>query len=203
MICHALETLAACAAIERVFVVIASDDAEFAELPLSALARRRCEALGVGGATRHDSVENGLLALASRVEPLDWILVHDAARPGLSQTLLARLIESVANDAVGGLLAMPLADTLKRERSAGAPRSAETVPRSGLWQAQTPQMFRHQALLRALQQSRLRGEAVTDEASAIEQAGLEPMLVLGSARNFKVTYPDDMALADLLLKAPS
>jgi 2-C-methyl-D-erythritol 4-phosphate cytidylyltransferase len=77
------------------------------------------------------------------------------------------------------------------------------VPRSGLWQAQTPQMFRHQTLLQALQQSRLRGQAVTDEASAIEQAGLEPMLVLGSARNFKVTYPDDMALADLLLKERS
>ncbi len=207
MICHALETFAACAAIERVFVVIANDDIEFASLPLSQLARARCEALGVGGASRHASVENGLTALASRVEPLDWILVHDAARPGLSQNLLALLIESVADDDVGGLLAMPLADTLKRERVATSPRSAprtgETVPRSGLWQAQTPQMFRHQTLLQALQQSRLRGQAVTDEASAIEQAGLEPMLVLGSARNFKVTYPDDMALADLLLKERS
>lgn len=200
MICHALETFAACAAIERVFVVIAGDDAEFAELPLSPLARRRCEALAVGGPSRHASVENGLHALLSRVMPDDWILVHDAARPGLSQTLLAHLIESVENDAVGGLLAMPLADTLKRQCAGSAQRSALTLPRNGLWQAQTPQMFRHKTLLDALQQSRLRGDAVTDEASAIEQAGLEPMLVVGSARNFKVTYPDDMALADLLLK---
>ncbi len=203
MICHALETFAACAAIERVFVVIAKDDAEFARLPLSHVARARCEALEVGGPSRHASVENGLHALATRVDPLDWILVHDAARPGLSQELLTRLIERVADDAVGGLLAMPLADTLKREREGPAPRSATTVPRGGLWQAQTPQMFRHRTLLAALAQSRERGEAVTDEASAIEQAGLEPLLVLGSARNFKVTYPDDMALADLLLKERS
>jgi len=203
MICHALETFSACPAIARVFVVISREDDEFESLPLSSRARHQCEALRVGGASRHASVENGLAALRERVAKADWILVHDAARPGLTGELLSHMIETLKNDAVGGLLALPLADTLKRQEpgaSAGHERSAATLERAGLWQAQTPQMFRHADLLLALQRARLDGAAVTDEASAIEQAGQKPRLVVGSMRNFKVTYPDDMQLADQLLR---
>ncbi len=201
MICHALETFAAASRIEHVFVVISEDDQEFEALPLSHLARQRCEALRAGGPTRHASVENGLTALASRVAMEDWILVHDAARPGLSVDMIDRLIDAVGNDSAGGLLALPLADTLKRGSGDAGPRSINTVSRDGLWQAQTPQMFRHGALLSALSRARIENRVVTDEASAMEQAGARPLLVVGHVRNFKVTYPDDMLLADQLLKS--
>jgi 2-C-methyl-D-erythritol 4-phosphate cytidylyltransferase len=202
MICHAIETFAACERISRIFVVVSADDSEFDVLPLSQSARLRCEPLRVGGASRHASVENGLNALAGRVDETDWMLVHDAARPGLSVSLLEHLLKTLENDPVGGLLALPLADTLKRQASdaAGTERVAATVERSGLWQAQTPQMFRHKTLLAALQKARLQNATVTDEASAIEQSGQMPRLVTGSMRNFKVTYPDDMILANQLLR---
>ena len=200
MICHALETFAACSRIERIFVVISDGDQEFAALPLSDSARNRCESLMAGGPTRHASVENGLAAIAPRISGDDWIMVHDAARPGLSIDLIERLIDSVAEDAAGGLLALPMADTLKRASPEDLPRSLNTVARDGLWQAQTPQMFRHAALLAALTRARIENRVVTDEASAMEQTGVKPLLVVGHVRNFKVTYPDDMLLADQLLR---
>jgi 2-C-methyl-D-erythritol 4-phosphate cytidylyltransferase len=200
MICHALETFAACRRVERIFVVISDGDHEFAKLPLSQAAMHRSEALVAGGPTRHASVENGLAALAPRLSGDDWVLVHDAARPGLSLGMIERLIDSVGDDPAGGLLALPLADTLKRASAEGASRSLSTVARDGLWQAQTPQMFRHGALLAALARARTDNRVVTDEASAMEQTGAKPLLVVGDVRNFKVTYPDDMLLADQLLR---
>jgi 2-C-methyl-D-erythritol 4-phosphate cytidylyltransferase len=135
-----------------------------------------------------------LHAIREQVTDEDWILVHDAARPGLTITLIDDLIHNLQDDEVGGLLAMPVVDTLKRSGSGG--RVDETVARDRLWAAQTPQMFRYGLLRRALEQA----TTVTDEASAIEALGLQPKLVEGNARNFKVTLPHDVALAELYLK---
>jgi len=138
-------------------------------------------------------VLNGLQA--SELEPDDWVLVHDAARPCLTRAHLDKLIAEVRDDAVGGILAVPVADTLKRD--AGNGRILRTESREQLWQAQTPQMFRAGLLAQALQQ----GGSFTDEASAVEALGLQPRLVLSEPANFKVTYPQDLLLAELLLKA--
>ncbi len=193
MLRHVLDTFAAADAIARVYVVVGADDgyidALLAEMPQAA----RIGVLRCGGDSRRQSVLNGLLALAAEVAADDWVLVHDAARPGLTVELIDGLIDALHDDAVGGLLALPVVDTLKREDGAG--RAATTVPRAGLWAAQTPQMFRHGLLLRALQAA---GE-VTDEAGAVEALGLRPKLVAGSPRNFKVTLPHDVALAELFL----
>jgi 2-C-methyl-D-erythritol 4-phosphate cytidylyltransferase len=145
-----------------------------------------------GGQTRAESVLNGLLA--SELEPEDWVLVHDAARPCLSAQQLAGLLAELRDDEVGGLLAVPVADTLKRADA--KQRVAHTESREGLWQAQTPQMFRTGLLVQALETAR----NVTDEASAVEALGLLPKLVSSDSSNFKVTYPQDMQLAELLLQ---
>jgi 2-C-methyl-D-erythritol 4-phosphate cytidylyltransferase len=135
---------------------------------------------------------NGLMA--AELEPDDWVLVHDAARPCLTQAQLARLIAELCEDTVGGILAVPVADTLKRSNT--AQRVAHTENREGLWQAQTPQMFRTGLLLQALATA----PKVTDEASAVEALGLHPKLVESETTNFKVTYPQDIKLAEWLLK---
>jgi 2-C-methyl-D-erythritol 4-phosphate cytidylyltransferase len=191
MIAHALHTLCACAEISTVFVVLAPDDTQFHQYDWNAYGDK-LQPLYCGGAQRSDSVLNGLLA--SEVEQDDWILVHDAARPCLTQAHLARLIVELRHDPVGGLLAVPVADTLKREDGSG--RVLRTESREQLWQAQTPQMFRAGLLEQALQ----RGGAVTDDASAVEALGLQPKLVLADTTNFKVTYPQDIKLAELLLQ---
>ena len=147
-----------------------------------------------GGASRAESVRNGLRAAAGALDDNDWVLVHDAARPCLSPAMLDDLLDQLTDDPVGGLLAVPVADTLKRSDS--QQRVAATEPRDGLWQAQTPQMFRYGVLRRALQQS----ASVTDEAGAIEAAGLQPRLVRADATNFKVTYAADLRLAELILQ---
>ena len=187
---YVMETFAATPEIEHVYVVVSPDDAYIASLP----AVPRTTILFCGGATRQASVTNGLAAMAAEVKPQDWVLVHDAARPGLTVDLIVRLIAAVSNDPVGGLLALPVADTIKRSNTEG--RALETVPRDRLWAAQTPQMFRHAALLDALRKV----TEITDEASAFEALGLQPRLVEGSARNFKVTRPEDMLLAERYLK---
>ena len=147
-----------------------------------------------GGDTRASTVLNGLNAIKGQVEADDWILVHDAARPGLSNLLLKQLLSILENDDVGGLLALPLADTLKRADS--EQRVSDTVPRTDLWQAQTPQMFRYATLKKAL--TEFTG-IPTDEAEAIEALGLKPKLVTGELRNLKVTYPQDLAVLSALL----
>jgi 2-C-methyl-D-erythritol 4-phosphate cytidylyltransferase len=153
----------------------------------------KLEVVSCGGAQRAESVLNGLFAAATAIAPDDWVLVHDAARPCLSGVMLDRLIETLAEDPVGGLLAAPCADTLKRADAAN--RVAATIPRVGLWQAQTPQMFRYDPLLAALQAHK----DVTDEAGAMEAAGFSPRLVEGMASNLKVTRPEDLSLAAWIL----
>ncbi|HBH39409.1 MAG TPA: 2-C-methyl-D-erythritol 4-phosphate cytidylyltransferase, partial [Curvibacter sp.] len=128
-----------------------------------------------------------------------WVLVHDAARCLVTPAQITQLIEACAQDVVGGLLALPLPDTLKQDaKGVDSCRVATTLPRGDKWLAQTPQMFRLGLLQRALQEA---GDAVTDESSAIEALGLAPRLVPGSAQNFKVTYPEDFALAEAVLQA--
>ncbi len=145
-----------------------------------------------GGATRRDTVRNGLAAMRDQVADDDWVLVHDAARPGLTPALLAQLITRVADDPVGGLLALPVVDTVKRADADG--RSSATVPRNGLWLAQTPQMFRYGLLCEALACA---GD-FTDEASAVEALGLRPKLVVGSPDNFKITVASDLVTAEAM-----
>jgi 2-C-methyl-D-erythritol 4-phosphate cytidylyltransferase len=198
MLCHALDTFAANAAIAHTFVVVSAadgyiDDILTAQRHLTA----KVSVLRCGGKTRQESVHNGLQAIRTQIHADDWVLVHDAARPGLDQTLLNQLIHTIGNDPVGGLLALPVVDTLKRAVDG---RATQTVPRADLWAAQTPQMFRFSLLLQAMQQSGERLADITDDASAIELLGLTPKLVEGSPRNFKVTLTHDLALAELFLK---
>ena len=193
MLHHAAASLLGEPEIETVFVVLAPDDEEFRRHDWSAFGDRLAP-LYCGGANRRDSVLNGLVAASSAVDPEDWVLVHDAARPCLGKSELRRLIDEVLPEEAGGILAVPVADTLKRADA--TQRIAATERRQGLWQAQTPQMFRHGVLIQALERA---GE-VTDEASAIELIGLHPKLVEGRMSNFKVTYPDDMALAEWILR---
>jgi 2-C-methyl-D-erythritol 4-phosphate cytidylyltransferase len=163
-------------------------------------ARQDVTVLRCGGGTRGDTVRNALQALAGTCGDDDWILVHDAARPCVPQDALTRLVAEVRDDAIGGLLAIPVADTLKRAQAArdgAAPRVLRTEDRAGLWQAQTPQMFRYGVLVRALAQAAAAG--FTDEAQAVESLGLSPRLVRGSLANIKVTYPDDLDLAAAIL----
>jgi 2-C-methyl-D-erythritol 4-phosphate cytidylyltransferase len=194
MIHHALTALCHCRHIERVWVVLSAADAWWDDYDGSGFGTR-LETLRCGGTTRAESVANGLSAIEGIVSRDDWLLVHDAARPLLSPALLERLCETLRDDPVGGLLALPVADTLKRADA--EQRVMATEPREGLWQAQTPQMFRYGLLRQAMNDRR----AFTDEAGALEAMGHRPLLVRGEAGNFKITYPDDLALAEQVLKA--
>jgi 2-C-methyl-D-erythritol 4-phosphate cytidylyltransferase len=194
MLYHSVKALLADPRIATVFVVLAPEDHEFKRHSWGEFGERVAP-LYCGGATRHDSVLNGLIAASSAVDPEDWVLVHDAARPCLGGQELQRLLDALAADEVGGILAVPVADTLKRADPAGRIRATE--PRGDLWQAQTPQMFRHGLLLQALSRSGI----VTDEAGAIEALGLKPKLVRGSTMNMKVTYAEDLQLAQAVLAA--
>ncbi|SNR74548.1 2-C-methyl-D-erythritol 4-phosphate cytidylyltransferase [Methylobacillus rhizosphaerae] len=194
LIHHTLSLFASAGRISSVHVVISPDDAfwEQHEGGVDGKVHVHRE----GGDTRAATVLNGLQAMAGQVAAEDWILVHDAARPGLSHAMLDRLLDNLQDDDVGGLLAIPLADTLKRADA--AQRVAQTEPRDGLWQAQTPQMFRYQLLKQALQQA---GGAPTDEAQAVEALGFSPKLVPGELRNLKITYPQDLKLVEAILLA--
>ena len=190
-----LRVLLAEPSIDAVVVAIAAGDRRFARLPESRDARvRTC----LGGTRREHSVASALQALEGRARDEDWVLVHDAARPCLRRSDLRALMTGVAGDPVGGLLAVPLADTLKAADGDG--RSARTVPREGLWRALTPQMFRYGLLRRALALCLDRDRGVTDEAAAIELLGLRPRLVPGRADNLKVTHREDLALAAGVLR---
>ncbi|ACO73875.1 2-C-methyl-D-erythritol 4-phosphate cytidylyltransferase [Laribacter hongkongensis] len=191
LLAHTLRRLLAEPRLARVLVVLAPDDVWFDRFDWPRDVR--LEILRVGGATRAESVRNGLLHAGAAAD--DWVLVHDAARCCLPPDALDRLIDTLQADPVGGLLALPVADTLKRETS--GQRVAQTVSREGLWLAQTPQMFRAGMLALAL--DRPLDRAVTDEASAIERLGLVPRLVTGDALNFKVTWPHDLVLARAVL----
>lgn len=193
LIRHTLAALCASPVIDRVYVVLSVGDQEWDRHDWSPFGERLVP-LFCGGASRADSVLNGLRAIADEVSESDWVLVHDAARPCLAPWHIETLVRELSSDEVGGILAVPVADTLKREDSTH--RIADTVPREGLWQAQTPQMFRYVMLKRALESAR----NVTDEASAIEAMGLRPRLVRGDPTNLKVTYPLDLHLAEWILQ---
>ncbi|WP_422696101.1 2-C-methyl-D-erythritol 4-phosphate cytidylyltransferase [Cupriavidus necator] len=206
MIWYALAAFSACDAINATALVLAPDDMPLeSRFGAAAFAGLRFDTAFVGGETRHASVLAGLHHLAQLgATDSDWVLVHDAARPGLTPAMIHALVRAVESDgdddpdaAIGGILAVPVPDTLKRAQDDA--RIGATVPREGLWQAQTPQMFRLGVLRQALQDAMAAGAVVTDEASAIERLGLHPRLVNGSLRNFKVTYPEDFALAEVLL----
>lgn len=188
-----LHTLAAFAAVPRLastLVVVSAGDRFFETAGATVLVA------DCGGSTRATSVFNGLNALLERgAELTDWVLVHDAARCLITPQQINLLIDACADDPVGGLLALKLPDTLKSEMGG---RVAATVGRHDKWLAQTPQMFRIGALQQALQAA---GDAVTDESSALEFLGQQPLLVEGSAQNFKVTYPQDFALAEAVLRS--
>lgn len=151
-----------------------------------------------GGAERADSVRNGLEFLARRGDPQDWVLVHDAARPCLPPEDLERLIRTLMEDPVGGILAAPSTDTLKLSDEEG--RVQETLDRDRVWRALTPQMFRLGLLREALNAARVAGVSVTDEASAMERQGFRPRLVEGSPMNIKITRPEDLDAARVYLQ---
>jgi 2-C-methyl-D-erythritol 4-phosphate cytidylyltransferase len=180
----------------RIVVALAADDPHWAQTSLSACDR---VATTRGGGERADSVYAGLEFLRSHAQPDDWVLVHDAARPCLSDEDLASLLNELRDDAVGGLLAAPVVDTLKKSDEAG--RVEATVPRQQLWRALTPQMFRFDILHWALRSARERGVVVTDEAQAVELLGLQPRLIPGSVDNLKVTTREDLARAERILAA--
>ncbi len=194
LVAHTLSAFAAVARIRQTLVLLAQDDTGFARLVPERL--HHCIGVVCGGATRAATVFNGLGVLRERgAHDQDWVLVHDAARCLITPALIDRLIDACADDTVGGLLAWPATDTIKR---ASGERVAQTVDRNAHWLAQTPQMFRlgllHQALATA-------SEAVTDESSAIEAMGLSPRLVQGDSSNFKVTVAQDFVLAHAVLSA--
>jgi len=195
MLWHAIRALCV-PQVAAVFVVLAANDEHFARHDWEAFAGK-LHPLYCGGETRRDSVLNGLVALGGTVNADDWMLVHDAARPCLPSSDLKRLLEEGAGDAIGAILALPVAETVKTagKDEAGVQRIAATQDRSQLWLAQTPQMFRAGLLAQALSTSL----GATDEAAAIEQLGLQPRLVLGSRQNLKVTYPEDVAIAEAIL----
>jgi len=192
MMFHSLDALAAVERIDHVIAILSPLDRHWGAHDWSAFPDK-IEALFAGGATRAESVANALSLLEGRAAPEDWILVHDAARPCLAVELVEQFLDEVGDDPVGGLLAMPLADTLKRAEE--SMRVGETIPRDGLWRAQTPQMFRFEVLRRGLAK---RPDA-TDESQAVESTGQMPRLVQGENSNLKVTFAEDLPLAEMIL----
>jgi len=194
MLRHAVDAFRASDLVAHTYVVVSAADGQIdAVLPpdLDGVTVLRC-----GGATRMDTVLNALRALDGIVSDADLVMVHDAARPGLTPSLIAKLIEGVGDYAAGGLLALPVVDTVKRK--AGV--DVTTVPRDGLWLAQTPQMFSYALLLRALGGAP-DASAITDDASAVEMLGMSPRLIEGHPRNLKVTLPADIRIAEMYLAA--
>lgn len=197
---HTVGAFLASPLIQKTFLVVSADDTWIDALYPT--CPENLEILRCGGASRAESVCNGLQAIAQQSEQSDsWVMVHDAARPGLTQDLIKHLISQVADDSVGGLLALPVVDTVKRSVAGQASAYvAQTVPRDGLWLAQTPQLFRLPLLLRAMQEQANNPE-ITDEASAIEALGFAPRMVLGHPCNLKITLEPDLAIAEMYLRA--
>ena len=189
MLRHTIDAFLASPLISHVYVVVSASDPYIdALVPAHGVTVLRC-----GGESRLASVQNGLRLLGEILDAQDWVLVHDAARPGLNAALIEKLITTVGTHAVGGL---PVVDTVKRAGGA-----VSTVPRDGLWLAQTPQMFRYRLLCDALA-AVTDAAVITDDASAIEALGLSPVLVEGHPRNLKVTLPSDIRIAEMYLAAP-
>ena len=191
LIVHAIRALLAEARIDSVFVVLGAEDSRFKQIDWGDVTQRVVP-LYCGGETRTISVYNGLVACADVVDLDDWMLVHDAARPCLTPGDVARLMDAMTATEIGGLLAAPVADTLKEDNGDG--RVARTIDRSSLWRALTPQMFRYGTLLQALGGGHAQNAAITDEASAVERLGFHPRLIAGMGTNIKVTLQEDLAL---------
>jgi 2-C-methyl-D-erythritol 4-phosphate cytidylyltransferase len=194
LLAHSIAALNESVVLEAIFVVLANDDKLYDERvgEIAGVVPLRC-----GGRTRAESVRNGLAAIGDRVVAEDWVLVHDAARPCIDVATLNRLLHELEDEPIGGLLAIPLADTLKRSETGAGLRCADTDERPGLWCAQSPQMFRYAILNHAFRQADL--AAINDEAQAVGALGLKPRLVQGSSSNIKVTYPEDLELAAAIL----
>ena len=192
MLRHTIDAFLSSPLITHVYVVVSASDAQIDVIaPTAGVTVLRC-----GGASRLESVQNALRQLGEVLDQQDWVLVHDAARPGLNAALIEKLITTIGADPVGGLLALPVVDTVKRAGSA-----VSTVPRDGLWLAQTPQMFRYRLLCDALAAA-TDASIITDDASAVEALGCSPILVEGHPRNLKVTLPADIRIAEMYLAAP-
>jgi 2-C-methyl-D-erythritol 4-phosphate cytidylyltransferase len=194
MMFHSIEALAAVSRVQAVCVVLSPLDRHWGEHDWSAFPDK-IEPLFAGGAHRADTVMNALIHLGDRVARDDWVLVHDAARPCVQTELVEQFLDEVADDPIGGLLAMPLSDTLKSADE--NQRVAATIPRLNLWRAQTPQMFRYDLLKRGLA---ARPDA-SDESQAVEAIGYSaPRLVQGESSNIKVTFAEDLLLAEMILR---
>lgn len=191
---HTLLRLLSVPGLQRLVLTVSATDLRWQSCTL--VSDPRVEVV-TGGEERCHSVLAGLEALAPRVAEADWVLVHDVARPCVPLSDIERLRSDLANDPIGGLLALPLTDTLKRAESG---RVAETLDRSQIWRALTPQMFRFKILRDALRQAVDDGVWVTDEAAAIERAGHSPRLIEGQTCNLKITRPEDLALAAYYLE---
>jgi 2-C-methyl-D-erythritol 4-phosphate cytidylyltransferase len=192
---HTLERIGRYPRLRGLVVGIAADDAYW---PTLATEIPTLMTTYVGGAERAQTVLNGLRALETYAAPDDWVLVHDAARPCVRHADIDALLAAVTGHADGGLLALPLSDTVKRADHNGCVE--DTVPRARLWRALTPQVFRLAALSDALESAMRAGAQITDEASAMEYSGARPRLVHGHADNIKITLPEDLVLAELFLR---
>lgn len=194
---HSLDVLLSCTRITGVVVVVATADKRWPDIEMR--YQNRQITVAPGGAERCHSVLNGLQQLQGQAHDDDWVLVHDAARPCVRAADIDVLIDTLAGDTQGGLLGVPVADTVKRVDREG--RVTTTVERAGLWRALTPQMFRIGQLRTALQQVLASNRVVTDEAAAMELAGYHPRVVAGQADNIKITMPSDLALAEFYLQS--
>lgn len=196
LLAHTIAALNESIVLEAVFVVLAKDDRLYTD-QIGAMP-------GVvpvfdGGRTRAESVKNGLAAIGKFAHPEDWVLVHDAVRPCIDVGTLNRLLNELEDEPVGGLLAIPLGDALKRGETGAGLRVASSESRDGLWCAQTPQMFRYAILNHALRQADL--SRTVDESQAVEALGVKPRLVQGNPANIKVTHPEHVGLAEAILAA--
>jgi 2-C-methyl-D-erythritol 4-phosphate cytidylyltransferase len=205
MLAYALNAFAQAPQIESIWVGVSPGFIDHPILKDFVNLGKPVHFLPTGGPTRQETVRNTLATLmSSGIGADDWVLVHDAARPGITPALIDKLIQAVQSSGSGGLLAMRLADTLKQADlnsvvAGNLPHSVKTIPRDHLWQAQTPQMFGLKELHAALEEAIRQESDVTDEASAMELAGEKPLLIEGATRNFKVTHPADWELMQLLL----
>ena len=197
IISHSIEVFFNNPRIASIHVALSADDVFWLSLELDPASKLKLHY--TGGESRSETVLNTLQAVCEnqQIADDDWVLVHDAARPGLTNALLDHFLDTLEHDAVGGLLALPVADTLKQADSIN--RSEKTIPRNGLWQAQTPQMFKCGVLKDALQGNNGAASrpAFTDEAEAIEALGFSPKLVQGELRNLKITYPQDLEMLEV------
>ena len=191
---HTMKRLASCPGVSGLFLGISAGDPYWQELSFTApWLKQVCD----GGAERADTVSLVLDDMAGAVQQTDWVLVHDAARPCITHTDVLQLMK-LASQQDGGLLGRPISDTVKLADKNN--RVRDTIPRDGLWRAQTPQMFRYGELRYALQNAKKKGLVITDEASAMEFAGYQPLMVQGRSDNIKITVPGDLQLAETFIK---